>query len=188
MMFCVLLALAVAASGCGDANPEAVFGFDDAHPAGWLPAGHAAAASADTSSCTECHGTALDGGVSATACTTCHLGSPTEVHPLTWGFFAYSRHGDFVDANGTASCANVYCHGAALDGVVSSGPSCTSCHMGGVNSAHPTDWTDNISHGLYVGLNGTSSCATAVCHGPDLTGVIESGPSCFQGNNAACHP
>lgn len=188
ILFCMLLALAVFVSGCGDANPEAIFDFSDVHPAGWLPAEHVAAASADIASCTECHGEALDGGVAATPCTLCHLGSASEVHPLPWGDFAYSRHNSYVGANGTSSCANVYCHGAALGGVAESGPSCTSCHMGGVNSVHPTDWTDDVSHGIYVGLNGTISCATAACHGLDLMGVVESGPSCFNGSEAGCHP
>lgn len=244
VLFCILLSLAVFVSGCGDANPEATFDPDTGHPSGWLPAGHAARASAGIASCTECHGAALDGGISAVGCTTCHLGSATEIHPLGWGDFAYSRHGDYVEANGAVSCSNISCHGAnlegvagsgpsctschlgseseihplswgafayarhdefvgtdgttscengachgpALSGVEESGPSCTSCHLGGVNSVHPTDWSSLLSHGAYATTNGLSSCANGACHGRDLMGVTESGPSCLQGISAGCHP
>lgn len=117
-----------------------------------------------------------DSGVS---CTSCHLGGVDSVHPTSWGELTYYYHAVYARANGTSSCANVNCHGATLEGVSGSGPSCTSCHMGGVNSVHPAAWNADITlHKPYVGTFGTSACATAVCHGSDLKGVYLSGPHC----------
>src|SRR3989339_324786 len=54
--------------------------------------------------------------------------------------------------------ANVSCHGAALTGISKSGPSCTLCHLGGVNSFHPTEWgtSPDLLHKDYVKVEGTT--------------------------------
>jgi hypothetical protein len=93
----------------------------------WLPGEHMTAAKADITVCTECHGEDLAGGISRISCTSCHLGSPTSVHPTDW-VPLFRTHGPYVAANGTAACANQYCHGTTLAGVPGSGPSCTTCH------------------------------------------------------------
>jgi predicted CxxxxCH...CXXCH cytochrome family protein len=78
------------------------------------------------------------------------------------------------------------CHGANYSGGVS-GVSCTSCHMGGVTNIHPAGWLGDActNHGTFVltSPSGTSGCSNAYCHGTNLGGVPESGPSCTK-----CHP
>jgi hypothetical protein len=187
-LFLALLSLLIfQLCGCGDINNQA-----DLNPAtgkhsdpAWLPTGHTSAVQDHGYSCTECHGEDLSGGISKVACSNCHLGNQQQVHPLKWGSFAYALHSQFVNQNGSSSCAVASCHGADLKGVAGSGPSCSSCHLGGPTSAHPQAWNSDIisQHPGYVGNYPASSCATAVCHGTDLKGVFLSGPGC-----GICHP
>jgi hypothetical protein len=179
-------------AGCGDKNDQSHFDPDSGnHPADWLPAAHMAAAQAHLDTCTPCHGTDFNGGISKVACTQCHLGDQTHVHPLDWdlhGDLAYALHGPYVDLHGAAACSNAFCHGTNLQGVAGSGPSCSSCHLGGPLSPHPLEWANEINiHGGYVLANGTSGppnqgCRNVTCHGADLQGVFLSGPACNQ-----CH-
>jgi hypothetical protein len=180
----MVLAGLLALASCGDSNPQAPFDPGVGHPENFLPERHALQAASGISTCTECHGEDLGGGISGVACTSCHLGDSTHIHPLAWDGFVYARHGAYVDANGNASCAAAFCHGRALTGVAGSGPSCSSCHLGGVDKIHPAGW-DGFAyavHDVYVEQNGTTACANGACHGPSLTGVAESGPSC-----TSCH-
>ncbi len=183
-MFLIAGLMFITACGSSSKNSKAPFDADTGHQANWLPAGHMTAAQEGTSVCKECHGIDYLGGVSGISCTGCHLGGPTVIHPTDWGQDILSKHGNYADALGTTSCANAACHGTALDGVTNSGPSCTSCHLGGVNSFHPVEWGQNIDllHGAYVNTNGTAGCATAACHGAALGGVSGSGPAC-----SSCH-
>jgi len=169
-------------SGCGDKNSSANFVTDTGkHVSEWVPLGHKAAATADSEACKECHGSDYAGGIARVSCNQCHLGGSTSVHPLEWGDFSYARHADYVTQNGTSACANVYCHGADLAGIINSGPSCTSCHMGGIYSYHPAEWTAAVSdHPSYGDL---SPCANIACHGAQLQGVPESGPACTSCHN-----
>jgi predicted CxxxxCH...CXXCH cytochrome family protein len=75
------------------------------------------------------------------------------------------------------------CHGSDYLGGIAR-VSCTSCHLGGVDSLHPTDWGPNTTtlHGAYVDSNGATGCANASCHGTTLGGVTGSGPAC-----TSCH-
>jgi predicted CxxxxCH...CXXCH cytochrome family protein len=167
------------------------------HPATWVPvySTHGPYATANgTNACSNqyCHGPSLTGVPnSGPSCTSCHLGSPTSVHPADW-VPVYSTHGPYVKANSTSACANQYCHGLSLTGVANSGPSCTSCHLGGLTSGHPADWVPIYStHGPYVTANGTNSCSNQYCHGTTLTGVPDSGPSCtlcHLGTPTSVHP
>jgi len=50
----------------------------------------------------------------------------TAVHPA--GYSAREKHGYEFDAQGPASCATAGCHGAALTGGTTGGPSCNTCH------------------------------------------------------------
>lgn len=182
--YAAALALAVlfALAGCGDSNPQAVFSPESGHPAGWATS-HTGAGTAHLDSCFSCHGENLDGGISRVSCTSCHLGSPSALHPIQWGSFAYARHAAYVAGNGTASCAIAACHGESLQGGAGSAPDCaTRCHLGGADRKHPADWTSISSHKGYVEANGTASCKTSVCHGTDGKGVFLSGPACDQ-----CH-
>jgi uncharacterized protein YjbI with pentapeptide repeats len=182
-------------AGCGSSvnSPSAIDPAREGHAPGWLPAGHAAAAHADATVCTNCHGSDYSGGISTVACTQCHLGNALNIHPLDWDDLVGTKHAGFVKSNGNSACANVNCHGADLAGVNGSGPSCTSCHLGGLNSVHPLDWDDAVAtkHAGYVKSNGNSACANVVCHGAELTGVNGSGPSCTSchiGGVASFHP
>lgn len=195
VMTALLLLCLLSLTGCGDSNPEA--NFDSAvgeHPAGWLPGGHKAAALAKLDNCTQCHGSDFLGGTSKVACTDCHLGNTNDVHPELWGQYAYALHGTYVTENTTARCATAVCHGTDLSGVAGSGPSCSSCHLGGNLAIHPVTWnrvltsatgiypTNLPDHADYVNANGSAACATAACHGPGGVGVFLSGRAC-----RACH-
>lgn len=182
-------------SGCGDKNSQADLNpTSGKHPSTWLPADHVVAAKDHPEACTECHGSDFTGGISNIACTKCHLGNQEKVHPVLWGQYAYALHGSYVTQNGTASCANVSCHGTTLSGVSGSGPACLSCHMGSNTAIHPLSWipryttapgispTNLPDHGAYVNNNGTGSCVNVVCHGASGQGVFLSGRSC-----RACH-
>lgn len=180
--------LAFSLSGCGDANNKAVFSPESGHPSNWQT-GHKTAGKTNLESCFECHGEELDGGISKVSCTQCHLGSSENIHPLQWGSYAYARHSRYVLENGTTSCANAACHGVDLLGVVNSGPSCATCHIGGTLSKHPAAWGpvngnyDLTLHGRFADANGLSSCRSIVCHGADLKGVFLSGPACTDCHN-----
>jgi hypothetical protein len=184
-LLAVLLLLVVfSLAGCGSANDSASFNPNSgSHPAGWLPAGHTTKAVADMESCAQCHGADYKGGISKVSCTECHIGNERSVHPTDWGLYAYATHGGYVKSNGndTSGCANVNCHGATLTGVSGSGPSCTLCHMGGVDSIHPAAWNgSNVGlHKTRAGYTNYDSCRNIVCHGAALEGAYLSGHSCY---------
>jgi len=75
------------------------------------------------------------------------------------------------------------CHGADFAGGISN-IACGLCHMGGATSMHPAGWLHDacFNHGVYAQNNGTVACANVYCHGPNLSGVAGSGPSCTK-----CH-
>lgn len=84
------------------------------------------------------------------------------------------------------------CHGSDYLGGITR-VSCSSCHLGGKDAIHPLDWGLNTAtlHGAYVNTNGTAACANAACHGSDLAGVTNSGPSCTSchlSDNTSVHP
>lgn len=99
--------------------------------------------------------------------------STTGVHAANW---LPAGHKDTARAN-IASCTG--CHGQDLSGGIVH-VSCTQCHLGNALSVHPVLWGNfaYAFHADYVGANGNLTCATAVCHGTDLLGVANSGPSC----------
>lgn len=200
--FLIAVASAVfSLSGCGDANPKAVFSPEsNGHAAGWSTS-HKTNAKANLETCVNCHGENLDGGVSKVACTSCHLESSKGVHPEMWGSYAYARHSAYVNAqktpsdpDGTTKCANIACHGATLSGVAGSGPACLSCHMGSNTKIHPLTWiplfttapgiapTNLPDHGIYVNSGSAAACVNAACHGAGGSGVFLSGRAC-----RACH-
>lgn len=112
-------------AGCGDSNSQVNFDATTGqHVAGWVPAGHKAAALADIGNCTQCHGADYLGGVSMVACIRCHLGDETNVHPTSWT--QPGDHGAYVQAFGAAACRNAVCHGTVGQGAA--GPACNTCH------------------------------------------------------------
>lgn len=191
--------LVLALSGCGDVNSKANFDSSAGeHVASWLPEGHRAAAQADITGCTACHGSALDGGISRVSCLTCHIGSPTSVHPVLWNDMAYALHAGYVKqlavdgATGTETC--VPCHGADLLGNGDPEMSCgINCHMAGTPQAPQTHaWTASSTaeqiagHKAYFEANGEdyTTCRNAACHGANLGGAWLTGPSCI---GSGCH-
>ena len=104
-------------------------------------------------------------------------------HPEDWlpaGHMTAAR-------NDMASCQG--CHGADLKSGIS-GVGCTTCHMGGATtSIHLPAWSGTAilsQHGPYVRSNGFTECRNQYCHGNDLKGVANSGPSCAS-NTTGCH-
>ncbi len=109
--------------------------------------------------------------------------SDAQQHPAGW------LPGGHMTAARADSVSCQECHGDDLSGGISK-VSCTSCHLGGALSVHPSAWTGTAlltSHGPYEVANGTSACANAYCHGVDLSGVAGSGPSCSSGTAVGCH-
>lgn len=100
-----------------------------------------------------------------------------EQHTAGW---LPAGHKTAAQAN-ESSCAG--CHGSDYSGGTSH-VSCSSCHLGGVNSVHPLDWGASIvpKHGSYEIANGSQACASTYCHGTNLGGVTDSGPAC-----TSCH-
>jgi predicted CxxxxCH...CXXCH cytochrome family protein len=95
--------------------------------------------------CTSCHGAPPPAPhPQSNACNTCHptagagltIALPqqhvdgilqvTQVHPA--GYNAREQHGYDFDKHGASTCATASCHGVALTGGSSGGPSCNSCH------------------------------------------------------------
>jgi hypothetical protein len=126
----ILIAGLFLVQGCGDSDSTATYDPETSvHPPDWLPAKHMFAARDNADVCRDCHGADLvGGGISKIGCTSCHLGGPLSVHPIEWGESAIEEHGLFVVQEGTSSCRNMWCHGAGLQGVPESGPSCNLCH------------------------------------------------------------
>jgi len=74
-----------------------------------------------------CHGTNLEGVGNNPSCTSCHIGGPTSFHPVAWNSDIL-LHASYIGQNGSSSCRNASCHGANLQGIFLSGPSCNACH------------------------------------------------------------
>jgi hypothetical protein len=71
------------------------------------------------------------------------------------------------------------CHGQSFESGIAQ-VACNQCHLGGATSVHPLEWGNlpYAFHDDYVKSSGAASCATVYCHGANLLGVAESGPSC----------
>jgi hypothetical protein len=118
----------VSCTQCHLGNPETI------HPTMWgnfayaLHSGYVK--QNGTSSCANvtCHGENLDGVQgSGPSCTQCHMGGIFSKHPVEWNT-NIELHKDYVASNGSFSCRVSVCHGADLQGVFLSGPSCGTCH------------------------------------------------------------
>lgn len=109
------------------------------------------------------------------------------------------KHSDSWLPAGHASAAKASlegcteCHGGDFGGGISK-VACTQCHLGNEEAPHPVFWNYTSTqpnawgkyayawHGQYAKQKGTTGCAVASCHGSDLLGVSNSGPSC-----KSCH-
>ena len=109
-------------------------GSYSAHPLDWaapIALNHSAFVTISGSSgcaTADCHGKDLLGGLTGPSCTSCHLGGTMAIHPADWTGVISTKHGEYVNANGTNSCANMYCHGKDLLGVTDISPACNACH------------------------------------------------------------
>ncbi len=162
MLWCLLV---LSLAGCGDNNAHSSYDPDrGAHPDDWLPARHAVAALGRLDDCRPCHGTDFSGGISKVACTQCHLGNETDVHPLEWGAHDYAEHGDWI-----------------RQALIQTG------------RFTALDLRPGVLGTTLLGAASEASarCATAECHGADYRGAANSGPSCFDDQpgvtNSSCH-
>ncbi|MDA8100503.1 MAG: CxxxxCH/CxxCH domain-containing protein [Nitrospiraceae bacterium] len=148
------------------------------HPAGWSdPTQHGVTAEKDFSACKTCHGTDFKGGTAGVSCYSCHNG-PGLNHPAPAWVVA-----DHKAAATTDSTPCQKCHGADYLGG-GSHVACKSCHMENQTKVHILAWYPDVqtNHHAYAVANGTSTCSNIYCHGANLLGVANSGPSC-----ATCH-
>jgi predicted CxxxxCH...CXXCH cytochrome family protein len=167
LLFCTVLI-----AGCGSsANSQAPFDVDtQQHPAGWLPAGHAQAAQADPTACTECHGSDLSGGISRVSCTPCHLnGSPFVLTNCT------SCHGNPPAGTVAPSRAGAHAAHNSLPNVTNV---CNTCHSGAGSGtlSHDNGTVDLMFLGAYNAKSGSaaydaasSTCSKVSCHGGQTT-------------------
>lgn len=148
------------------------------HPSGWSnPEQHGVTAEKDFSACKTCHGAAYQGGLATTTCYQCHDG-PGLDHPGAGWVVAGHKTAALADMVGCQKC-----HGADYLGG-GSHVACTGCHMEDRTKVHRLGWYPDVqlNHRAYAATNGTSSCANLYCHGANLSGVANSGPSC-----STCH-
>jgi hypothetical protein len=144
------LVLASGLAACSDSSKKNPFEPEIGHPENWI-GDHGGSALSQGSTCPECHGADLAGGVSGLSCFTaryegvgCHESGVGKRHTAGWslpvehGRVAKGRPGV---SSGMGSCRA--CHGDDYEGGTSD-VSCTSCHR--VSAPHPkAPWL----HGSY---------------------------------------
>jgi predicted CxxxxCH...CXXCH cytochrome family protein len=165
---------------------NAVGHIDTPLPAEMTWTGLAMGSTWNGTTCTSyCHGSTLNGGGTATSpvwtkvdgtqktCTACHGNPPPAPHP-----------------------ANNQCTTCHADGGTGGTFVTPSQHIDGtvqVSQVHPAGYNAREQHGYDFDKGGSSTCATASCHGTALTGGNTGGPSCnschngWQTNCTFCH-
>lgn len=135
--------------GCGTANDSALtVDVSGKHPADWIAA-HSAWFLNSNSSCKDCHGATLSGGISGVSCSSssfnglsCHANGP---HPIPWPAHNQST-------NQFNNCSS--CHGVALTGGATA-PACSQCHTALIPGTVPVAGTCISCHGAPpIGPNG----------------------------------
>jgi len=200
----LILLVFLMALGCSKSNNKA--GILDAtgkHPANWIqnhasffrqtPGATDSQTAAQTTSCAECHGSDLKGGIVKVSCfsqgfgaTTCHF------HPT--GYAGSQVHGATAKgaptfSSGLDSCRG--CHGSGYAGGLLSSTSCFTCH--GVNAPHAKNWaTSTTSNHSTTDQNNAAACYQCHAGGKFLTNLpmppapaAGAQPNCF--NNTLCH-
>ncbi|MBI5299474.1 MAG: Ig-like domain-containing protein [Deltaproteobacteria bacterium] len=186
--------------------------FPHPDPAVWTPftGGHGERVqitySKRTDECEKCHGDDLQipKGPNRQNCFSCHLSFPHEKKSAAWK--EYEGHGNYVLGTGSPTREDVknaikeckMCHESNnnnYSGGLHNQPSCFKCHP---SFPHLTDdWVmppgQPQGHGNYVGNpsnSGTTSCATAHCHGVNLAYVTGTtrGNSCVGCHTVYPHP
>lgn len=209
LIHCAVMAiLCVSLWSCSKGNDKGVV-LDTAgkHPSGWAATGdggmHPGKYIALPSSCYECHGKNLAGGISRVSCfsatrsgISCHPNGPSG-HPAGWAL--PDAHGAATKAasngqNGLERCR--VCHGSDLSGG-SINVSCLNnagCHGAGVMAPHsPKPWRSKIGGRTHTVTDASNAAACAVCHSgganssrvPSAAPQPGAAPGCF--NNTLCH-
>ena len=200
----ILLAAFAAAAGCstantsGDGNVNHVDASGHSVP-GWLTStGGTHASSATTnyiangsSSCTECHGSDLTGGISRVSCfgntAGCHHGPvPNWITAAVHGATAKKAPG----SSGFASCQ--ICHGKNFSGG-GADVSCFTCH--GVDAPHPPKPWLSATGFTHTNTSPLNARVCALCHFPGspnnpanhpaTPAPAGTAPGCF--NSTLCH-
>ncbi|UFS71400.1 CxxxxCH/CxxCH domain-containing protein [Geomonas sp. RF6] len=204
-VLCATALLFACSSGNNSSSAPVVTDYNGNHPADWVTSHYSAyktsIAGGATSSCTECHGSDLKGGISKVSCFTAQLANGMQCHatrlghPENWANPTMHGKAGAMGApglsTGFAYCAT--CHGSDLKGGAGKAVSCYSCHTSAPHPAKP--W---IGGGL---THATTSPANAAlcfqCHagGSNYGAVLASTPlpsspaaptpDCF--NNTMCH-
>jgi hypothetical protein len=204
----LILLAAFAAAGCSTSNTtgDVVVNHVDASGnsvSGWVtPTGgsHANSATMDyignggTSSCMECHGSDLAGGISRVSCfgntAGCHHGPiPNWATPAGHGATAKKAPG----SSGFASCQ--ICHGRNFSGggALVSCFNNAACHGAGVASPHASQWSTGDTY-IHTNTSGGNAPVCAFCHLNGASSPIAppappapagTPPGCF--NSTLCH-
>lgn len=141
-----------------------------------------------TETCKLCHGEDLKKSIKGLNCNSCHGSYPHSANS-NWG--QYEGHGLYTLSHSMEECQT--CHGTDYQGGERGNPSCFSCHK---PFPHNDGWYETPmngkkqGHGLYVENNGTTTCATANCHGVNLvpTPGTSQGPNCTTCHQPYPHP
>lgn len=195
----LLAALSLSASCSMGSNESTIDPDTGKHSATWI-ADHPSVYQKNQSSCSQCHGPDLKGGISQVSCfsvdrsgTSCHANGPAG-HPEGWA--SPDSHGasaksapDQSAGTGLSACAT--CHNTDLSG--QSGPSCLNtagCHGEGVAAPHsPAPWRS--ADRTHTTTDQANADACALCHlgnrNPASYVPLSSGAlvGCFD--NTLCH-
>ncbi len=189
----ILLFGFVLIAGCGSSssNSQAPFNVDaQQHPADWKWK-HNTAAQQDPTSCTECHGDDLAGGISKASCLSCHVnGSPYALTGCT------SCHGN--PPAGTVAPNRAGAHNTTTGHFapqVTLPDGCNTCHNGaGTGTLNHDNGVAEVQFlNIYSSRSGTiaynsdGTCSNVSCHGGQttpawLTGTIDMHTQCLS-----CH-
>lgn len=195
-------------SACSKGNDKAatIDPVTGKHPERWVVTGtggsHPAAFIAGPSACPECHGMALDGGISNVSCFStsrnginCHPNGPSG-HPAGWS--SPGSHGAAAKAtssgtNGFAHCQ--VCHGSTFSGgIARSCLNTAGCHGAGIMAPHAArPWLSKIGGRTHGDTDASNAAACNPCHSggansgrkPSTTPPAGTAPGCF--NNTLCH-
>jgi len=209
-IYAALSAIIFAICGCSSGNSgTTILESSGKHPSGWAVANtggkHPSAFLAVPSSCYECHGKDLTGGISKVSCfsttfngLSCHAGGPSG-HPAGWA--DPDSHGKGAKAlatgiNGFPHCQ--VCHGTDFSGGIAK-KTCLNtagCHGANISAPHsPSPWRDVGSTGArsHASTDTSNAAACAVCHlngnnsnrKPSPAAPAGTPPDCF--NNTLCH-
>ncbi len=201
LLTAVVIGMTIA--GCSTPNDKSIINPDTGkHSANWY-VDHRIAFLTSPSTCTECHGTDLHGGIARVSCfsadfngMSCHASGPLG-HPAGWA--SPDSHGasakaapDAAATKGFSTCQ--LCHGADFTGGLAN-QTClntSGCHGAGVNAPHsPAPWRTPTTTRTHTTTNTANAPVCGLCHlngrTPPSYVPLQAGaqPGCF--NNMLCH-